>query len=202
VQDVVSWTLDQYALIGTALVLFGFLGLLRGVSRELRSMIGVGVGMLLARVLVPRLSKQINSLYKMGHFAFAVTSSDPGAAWQQAQNAPDLIQTSADLQFVSLLVFVGVVLASYLWGQSRVAGAFSLPSKVLGVVAGGINGFLVAYYVCPILLPESEAVVRVPSGEINAALSSTRTVALVVVAILVILIALGLRASRSPDPRR
>ena len=201
-EEVVSWSLDQYALIGVTLALFGFLGFVRGVSRELRSMIGIGAGMLLASVLVPNLGKQINFLYKLGHFAFAAAGGDPGSAWQKAQLVPDLIQTPADLQFFAVLVFIGLVAISYLWGQSRVAAPSSLPSKVLGVLAGGINGFLVAYYVCPVLLPTSEAVITVPSGKINAALANSRTMALVAVLAVVVLIALGLRASRSPSPRR
>ena len=195
-----SWNVDQYALIGITLLLFGFLGFRRGANRELRSMVGIGLAMLLARVLVPNLGKQINFLYRLGRFALAVVDSDPSNAWQEAQLLPDLIQTPEDLQFVSLLVFLGIILLCYLWGQSRIAAPFSLSSRVLGALAGGINGFLVAYYVFPILL-KSEAVIRVPGGEINAALGNSRTMALAAVFAVVVLIGLGLKASRSPNPR-
>lgn len=199
-EGVVSWNVDQYALIGVTLCLFGFLGFRRGANRELRSMIGIGLAMLLASVLVPNLGTQINFLHKLGCFALAVTNSDPSSAWQETQLLPDLVQTPEDLQFVSLLVFLGIILLCYLWGQSRIAAPFSLSSKVLGALAGGINGFLVAYYVFPILL-KSEAVIRVPGGEINAALGNSRTMALAAVLAVVVLIALGLKASRSPNPR-
>jgi len=198
VQDVVSWSLDQYALIGATLALFGFLGFLRGVNRELRSMIGIGLGMLLASVMVPNMGKQINSLYKLGRFAVVTIDVDPETAWREVQMLPDLIQTSADLRFASLLVFCLVGLVFYLWGQGRSVAPPSLVSKVLGLVAGGINGFLVAYYAFPLLLPRSEAVITVPSGRINATLANSRSMALVAVFIVVILIALGLRSSRSP----
>jgi len=200
VEDVLSWSVDQYALIGVTLALFGSLGFVRGASRELRSMVGIGVGMLMANALVPHLSKQINSVYKLGRFAFAAIDGDPGAAWQEAQLLPDLVRTPRDLQLASLAVFIGVVLICYLWGQTSIAAASSLPSRLLGLLAGGINGFLVAYYAFPILFPKSEAVITVPSGRINAALGSSRTMALVAVFIVVVVIALGLKASRAPRP--
>jgi len=200
VEDIVSWHVGQNPLIGATMALFGFLGFVRGANRELRSMVGIGLGMLLATLLVPNLGKQINSLCKLGRFAFAVIDSDPSTAWQKAQVSPDLIQTPADLQIVSLLLFVGLVLASYLWGHSQTAAPPSVPSKLLGVLAGGINGFLIAYYVFPILFPKSEAVITVPSATINQALRSSRTMALVAVLVVVVLIGLGLKASRPPKP--
>ena len=78
-EGVVSWNVDQYALIGVTLCLFGFLGFRRGANRELRSMIGIGLAMLLASVLVPNLGTQINFLHKLGCFALAVMDSDPSS---------------------------------------------------------------------------------------------------------------------------
>jgi len=192
-EGTVNITVDQYLLLGGTLVLFSFLGLRRGVNRELFTMLGIGVGMWLANSFGPSLVPVANRLYKLVRLVLSgkLTSDD-------AASFPDLIQTASDVQLLSLAVFAVILLAFYLWGQGRIRGPQSGMSQFLGLVAGGVNGFLVAYYLYPALLPRSTAVITLPSGQINATLTNNQTVALVIVVFTVLLIAFGLHNASRP----
>lgn len=199
-EGAVTWNVSQYMLVGLTLGLFAFVGFRRGVNRELLSMVGIGLGMLLATVLAPGLGPQVNRFYRLARFSLGggLTADDPTAAWQKARELPNFVRTPADEQFLSVVVFAVIALLFYLWGQGRAATAHSLTSRVLGLLAGGINGFLVAYFLFPLIFPEPRAVITVPSGDISAALSSSQTIALAGVFFVVVLIAFGLHsASRS-----
>ena len=117
---------------------------------------------------------------------------------EDATILPDLIRTANDVQLLSLAIFGVILLAFYLWGQGRVRGPHSGMSQFLGLVAGGVNGFLVAYYLYPALLPKSTAVITLPSGQLNATLTNAQTVALVIVIFMVLLIAFGLHNASRP----
>lgn len=199
-EGAVTWHVNQYLLVGLTLALFGFVGFRRGVNRELFSMVGIGLGMLLANVLAPQLGPQVNRFYRLTRFALGggITGDDPVSAWQRVRELPDLISTPGDVQLLLVLVFVVTALFFYLWGQGRIAVAYSLTSRLLGLLAGGVNGFLVAYYLFPLLFPEPKAVITLPSDEVTAVLSNSQTIALASVFFVIVLIAFGLHsASRS-----
>lgn len=196
----VNITVGYYLPVGMVLLLFGLVGLKRGVDRELFSMLGIALGMWLAGSFGPSLAPLVNRLYKLGRFALTggLTSGEPTAAWQDAKAWPDLIRTASDVQLLVAGVFGIIVLLFYLWGQIGVRPPQTGMSKLLGLVAGGINGFLVAYFLFPALLPQSKAVITLPSGQINATLSNRQTVALAIVVFTVLLIAFGLHNASRP----
>jgi len=199
-EGTINITIGYYLPVGATLLFFGFLGFRRGVNRELFSMFGIALGMWLASSLGPALVPLANRLYKLLRFALTegLTSGDPTAAWQNAKAWPDLIRTTADVQLLALGVFVVIVLLFYLWGQGRARPPQTGMSKLLGLVAGGINGFLIAYFLFPALLPKSTAVITLPSGQINATLGNRQTVALAIVIFTVLLIAFGLHSASRP----
>ena len=138
--EVLTWTVNQYLLLGITLAVFGFVGFRRGVNRELLSMVGIGLGMMIAGSSGPALQPQVNQLYRMLRFAVGggLSSSDPTAAWAVASKLPPIIATTAETQTLSLFVFIIVVIVAALivagvyLGKSRgsVGGAFKL-----GVIA-------------------------------------------------------------------
>jgi uncharacterized membrane protein required for colicin V production len=195
--------ISQYALLGITLAVFGLLGFRRGVNRELLLMVGIAVAMLLANSIGPALIPVVNQLYRLLRFAVSggLGGADPTAAWQASKQLPDLVSATRDAQFVVIGVFVLIVLTFYAWGQRRVAEPRSFMSKILGLLAGGINGFLVAYYLFPVLLAQSGAGTSLPSQEISAILTSGQTIALVIVVFMVLLIAFGLYNSTGPRKR-
>lgn len=201
-ENILTWTINQYVLLGIVLAIFAFLGLKRGVNRELLSMIGVGLGILLADGLAHALQGWINRFYKLGRFALAggLTADDPTQAWQQIEKLPALVSTPEDLRFLGILIFLILTLVVYLLGQRFIAAPKTAMAQFLGLLAGGINGFLVAYYLFPLVLAPSKAVINLPSSEVKATLGSSRTIAMVVVLVIVVLIAFGLHST--PSGRR
>ncbi len=199
-ENILTWTINQYVLLGIVLAIFAFLGFKRGVNRELLSMIGVGLGILLADGLAHALQGWVNRFYKLGRFALAggLTAADPTQAWQGIEKLPALVSTPEDLRFLAILIFLILLLVIYLLGQRFIAAPKTFMAQFLGLLAGGINGFLVAYYLFPLVLVPSQAVIiKLPSSEVKATLGSSRSIAMVVVLVIVVLIAFGLHSTPS-----
>ena len=190
----VTWNLNQYLVMGTLLGVFALVGFRRGVNRELLSVIGIGLGIFVAQRTAPTLGPQVNSVYRMMRFALrgGLTSDNPTDAWEQARRLPDLVKSQADVQLCGVVVFFLVVLVFYLVGQQYVAGPRSIILKLLGVFTGVVGGFLMAYYLIPIIFPEPQAVITLPSGQMQETLRRGETVAYVVAFFVAVLIALGL----------
>jgi uncharacterized membrane protein required for colicin V production len=204
VDGAVTWTIDQYVIVGTALVAFGFIGLQRGVHRELHSMVGIGIGALLSGWLARTLAPQINRLYRLGRYALEVglSGEDPGVAWRRIGATPDLVQATENVSSASVVVFCLIVLVAFMWGQRRVAAPHAFLPRLLGMLAGALNGFLVCYYLVPLVFPTPRAIIAVQSGGIRNVLTGGQTPALVAVSLVAILIAFGLHSASGPGPER
>jgi len=192
--NALTWTVDQYLLLGVTLALFALVGLRRGVNRELLSMVGIGVGILVSERGAVVLQPQVNRLYQMVRFALSggLSSPDPTAAWAQASSLPPLVSTAAHLQTLALCVFVLIVLIFYLLGQRLLRKSNSIIIRFLGMLAGGINGYLTASFIFPTLLNGAPAVITVPSQAVTTTLSTPRNIAFVIVFFIVVMIVFGL----------
>jgi uncharacterized membrane protein required for colicin V production len=201
----VTWTLSEYALLGLVVGGFALVGLLRGVNRELLSAIGVGIAILLAEPAATALGPQVNLFVKLGQLAFSggLAGGDLGASWSKIREAESFIQTPDDMRLFGVALFLLMVALAYAIGQIRIQAPAGPVLRVLGLMAGGVNGFLIAFYLFPILFPKPTALIAVPSGQVQATLTSGSTIARVVLVFVVVLIALGLySASRRPVDRR
>lgn len=185
---------SEHVLMGLLLGLFALVGFRRGVHRELISLVGMGLGMLAANALTGPLIPSVNRFYRMARFALGggMSAADPTVAWRQAQAAPDLIRTAAQQQTLGLVVFLFVVLLFIIGGQIWGAKPRSLLLRVLGALMGLINGYLVARFLTPVLFAAPRALIALPSGEVQARLTDTETLAFAVLFFVGIIIALGL----------
>lgn len=202
--EAVTWNLNHYIVMGVFLGLFGVIGFRRGVNRELLSVIGISLGIIFSSGLAPALTPQINRFYKLARFAVSggLTSGDPAAAWHEAQGYPVLLESPQDMQVLGVVLFFLTVLLFYAIGQVRIAPPNSFVLSILGLFTGAINGFLMAYYLVPIIFPTPEAVITVQSAEVQQTLTSAQTVARVVAFFVFVLIALGLYSASSPRQRQ
>jgi uncharacterized membrane protein required for colicin V production len=192
--SVVTWDVNQFVLSGLALVLFGIVGFRRGVNRELLSVIGIAIGVMLSGPLAAAVGPQMNRFYKLGRFALGggLASDDLSAAWQQAKGLPDPFQTPGDTQLLGLVVFLLIALFFLLLGQARIAAPASMMVRFLGGLTGLVNGFMVAHYIFPIAFPDTTAVIMVSSDQVQETLSNDQTIAYVVALLVAVLIAFGL----------
>ncbi|MHB1294304.1 MAG: hypothetical protein ACYC4R_04820 [Anaerolineae bacterium] len=176
-QGTITWTLSHTTLVGAAVVVLAVVGFQRGVNRELTTMLGIGAGILLSPMLSTMLAPMLTRVVQ-------VVASGQGKLAPQA--AP-------------LLVLVVVVLGFVAYGQFRVQGPHSIVSRLLGLVAGGINGYLLVAFVLPRLTGEATTL-SVAGGGAQIAEGSDVT-AWMVVALVVVLIVFGLYSSRGVEPK-
>ena len=132
--------------------------------------------------------------YRLGRFFLsgAFASDDLGAEWQKAKQWPDLLQTDAHMQLFAICLFFFIVLIFVLVSQWRSPRPSGVPVRVLGLAAGGINGFLIAYYLSPYLFSAAQATITLPSAEIRGVVTERQNIALVAFAFVTVMIVLGL----------
>jgi hypothetical protein len=202
-EDVVTWNVNQYMLIGFTLALFGFVGFRRGANRELISMIGVAIGVMFSNALAVALRPGINRLNVLVRFALAggISAEDPTTIYQTYKNLPELVKASDQL-FLSFIIFAIIIWVFYFYGEKRIAGPHALASRIVGLLAGGINGFLVGFYLFPMLFPKTRAVINLPGNVVNRTLGDSKTWALAVFFFIVVLVIFGLYSSSGPGKRR
>jgi uncharacterized membrane protein required for colicin V production len=203
VVDPATLTVNHYVLLTVMLAVFGVLGFRRGVNRELLALIGIGLGIWLGSGLGLVLKAWVNMTYKLGQFALTggIRSADRAATWDAMRNMPDMVSTPAQERLLAVVVFALIVLLFYWIAQRRIPAPTAFIVRVLGLLAGAINGFLIAYYLLPIIFPTPETVIHLPSGQIRTVLTDSQTIAIVIVLLVVVLIGVGLHGAAAPKRR-
>ena len=201
--SVVTWNVSQYAVMGLALGLFGFLGFRRGVNRELLSLIGIGIGMLLATQFAPSLVPSVNRFYKLGRLAMSggLTSDNPMEAWQSVQQLPALVQTPEEIELLGMIIFLLVFGFFYLAGEKSFPAPGSMTLRILGLGLGVITGFLFIYYLMPILFYGSRMVITLPSGEVRNTLFEGQVPAKMAALFVFVLIVFGVYTASGAKKR-
>ncbi len=188
-------------------ILFGLMGFLRGVAREIITALGIIIAYAFLRWGEDFLVNWTNKFHKL--FLFAVkgglAAEDPTTIWPGVANLPPLIQSDSDKLFFRLLVFISLVFLAYIvgnriissntdtFGPLAIYSKLPLLSRILGLATGLMEGFLISYFVIPQLFPKRETVVRLPTGDVTTFLS--QNLALVAVGFMAVLIAFGLRSA-------
>ena len=117
---------------------------------------------------------------------------DPAAAWAAAKALPALIETEADQRLLSVAAFVIMALLVYMIGDRRFGPGETFLPRLLGLFVGLINGFMVAYYLAPVVLTTTEVNITVQSEDVQATLTDGQTLARVALFLICVLIAVGL----------
>jgi len=190
----VTWNLSSFVLLGLLLGIFGVLGFKRGIRRELIGLVGIIVAILIVSQSLPSLKPKINQMYRMARLAWniGVQKQDPGQAWAEASQQPDIIQSSDEERALAILLFVLITALGYLLAQRYVPEPHTLWLRFLGLLGGLFNGFWIAMYALPLVFPEPTTTITVPSGEVRAALSNEYIIARVIAVFVFVIIALGI----------
>jgi len=192
-----------HVLIGIG-VIFGLIGFLRGVAREVITAIGIIVAYLILRLGERPLTVWVNRLYRMAVFAArgGLIAEDPTSIWARVRELPPLIETDAERLTFRLVAFTVLAVFSYmagnriLGGRPKAFGPFIIYpgppffSRLLGIAVGLMNGYLVAHFTLPYAFPKAETVIRLPTGLVVEFLRTN--LAFVFIGLVVILITLGL----------
>jgi hypothetical protein len=200
-------TLTNIQLLLAIGVVFGLIGFLRGVAREIITVVGIIIAYGLIRWGEASLVRWTNKFHKLFVFAAkgGLAADDPTAIWPQVANLPPLIETDGEKLAFRLAVFVLLVILAYVVGNrvlSSRKGTFgplatypglSILSRSLGLATGLIEGWLITYFVLPEVFPKRETVIRLPTGPVAGFLS--QNVALVFVGFVIVLIVYGLRSA-------
>jgi len=190
-------------MLGVFLVVFAYLGLRRGVSRELTLTLGIVLGILISPSMAIGFTPWVNRFYRLGRFALSggLFSDNPAAAWQATSAVGELVKSPRDQQVFTVVLFFAIVLLFFLIGRARIPVGKTVMLRVLGALTGAINGFLVAYYLSPYLLNVYETTVVVPSQELRKTLTAADNIALAVWVFIAVVIAFGLYNARGSRKR-
>lgn len=186
---------------------FGLIGFLRGVAREIITTIGIIIAYAIVRGGEASLVRWANKFHKLALFVMrgGLTAEDPTVIWPQVANLPPFIATDADKAIFRLVVFLSLAVLAYIVGNKILSAkkvpfgplaiypSLSLLSRLLGVAAGLIDGYLIAYFVIPEVFPKRETIIRLPTGTVTGFLN--QNVVFVFIGFLVILIVYGLRSA-------
>ncbi|MBC8262689.1 MAG: CvpA family protein [Anaerolineales bacterium] len=186
---------------------FGLMGFLRGVAREVITAMGIIIAYAFIKWGESLLVRWTNKFHKLVVFAAkgGLAADDPTAIWPQVANLPPFIETDADKLVFRLIVFISLVSVAYIVGNRVLSGRaatfgplaiypdLSPLSRFLGLATGLMEGYLIAYFVIPEVFPKAETVVKLPTGTVTVFLG--QYVALVLVGFLAVLIAFGLRSA-------
>lgn len=195
---------------------FVVMGFARGVRAEVWVTAFILIAFLVLRVSGETLITYANRTYKLSRFALAggIIAENPVEIWQQFADSPPLIESETEKLMFRVAVFLVLYLLGLIVGRVTVERALTpvglqlirelpdLGERVLGAVVGGVNGFLVAFFVLPRILPaEQETVIVVPETNTIAEFMSNNVVNIAFVMV-VIIILLGLMASGGIRQRR
>jgi hypothetical protein len=203
--DVVTWTLNQYVAMGLMLGVFGFIGLTRGIRRELYASVAIVLAIVIVGASSGTLTDPINRYYRMFKFVRqgGMNAEDPAAEWQEIRGEPELIASPESQNALKLAVFATIVLLGYFMGQRFGPMPFGIMPRILGLFIGLFNGFGITYFLLPIIFPEPKALIEIPAGQVQQTMLRPEFLAQLGILFIFVMIAFGLfSASGRARPRQ
>lgn len=190
--------LDQLYLFTGFIVLFGLMGLRRGISKELLTLVGVFLAIAVGKWGAPLLKPWANRYYKLVMFSLkgGLVAEDPSSVLAEIEKLKAPITTAHDLLVLGTVAFGLVVLAFYLLGEFVIKPPKKASQRLLGLVLAGMNGYFIAYFLVPRHLPKPQATFRFSTSGMMDLLS--QNLIKVLLAFVLILIFLGLQMSTRP----
>jgi hypothetical protein len=190
--------LDQLYLIIGFIVLFGLMGLRRGVFRELLTLLGVFLAIVVGKWGTSFLEPWVNRFYKLIMFALkgGLITDDPSSVLAEMGVLTPLVTTDSDRLILGTVVFALVILAFYLLGEYVIDPPKKISQRLAGVILAGVNGYFIAYFLVPRHLPTPQTTIRFSTSGMIDLLA--RNLIIVVLIFVIILIVLGLQMSTKP----
>ncbi|MFQ5593262.1 MAG: hypothetical protein ACE5HA_03870 [Anaerolineae bacterium] len=190
-------------------IVFVVVGFVRGVRAEAWITVFVLIAFAFLRLAGDTLIIWTNRIYRLSRFALAggIIAENPVEIWQKFADNPPLIETEVEKLLYRMTLFVALYLVGLIIGRVSVQRELvpvslrlvrklpDLGERVMGAILGGVNGFLIAFFVLPRVLPaDKETVIVVPKTSIVTEFM-TENIVNVAFVILVVIILLGLMAT-------
>lgn len=190
-------------------IVFIVVGFTRGVRAEGWITAFILIAFVILRVLGDTLITWANRIYKLTRFALAggIIAENPVEIWQQFADKPPLIESDTEKLLFRMALFLVLYLLGFVIGRIAVQRTLEpvgfrlirklpdLGERLLGAVLGAVNGFLIAFFVLPRVLPaEKETVIVIPKTSIVAEFMAENLINVVFV-VIVMVILLGLMAT-------
>ncbi len=190
-------------------IVFIVVGFIRGVRSEAWITTFILIAFAVLRIAGDTLITYTNRIYRLTRFALAggIIAENPVEIWQQFADKPPLIETEVEKLLFRMALFLalylfGLILGRFTVKRTLVPVGFQLIRKLpdlgerfLGAVLGGVNGFLIAFFVLPQVLPaEKETVIVIPKTSVVTDFM-TENLANVAFVVLIIIILMGLMAT-------
>ena len=190
--------LNQLYLITGLVVLFGLMGLRRGVFRELLTLVGVFLATVVGRWGAPFLEPWVNRFSKLIMFALkgGLVTDDPASVLAEMGDLTPPVTTDSDRLILGTAAFALIILAFYLLGEFVVDPPKAISQRLSGIVLAGVNGYFIAYFLAPRHLPTPRTTIRFSTSDMIDLL--TQNLIKVVLAFVIVLIVLGLQMSTKP----
>jgi uncharacterized membrane protein required for colicin V production len=190
--------LNQFYLFIGFIVLFGLMGLRRGISRELLTLVGVFLATAVGEWGAPFLKPWVNRYYKLVMFSLkgGLVTENPASVLAEIEGLKLPVTTAHDLLILGTAAFGLVVLAFYLLGEFVIKPPKKASQRLLGLVLAGMNGYFIAYFLVPRHLPTPQTTIRFSTSGMMDLLS--QNLIKVVLALVLVLIFLGLQMSTRP----
>jgi len=190
--------LNQLYLMVGFVILFGLMGLRRGVFRELLTLFGVFVGIAVGSWATDFLEPWLNRFHRLFMFVLkgGLVAEDPTSILAEVKELPPLVVTDSDRLILGTAAFGLIVLAFYLLGEFAIDPPKTASQRFSGVILAGTNGYFIAYFLAPRHLPMPETTIRFSTSGLVDLLS--QNLVKVVLVFVLILIVLGLQMSTRP----
>lgn len=205
--------LEVVALFAVVFIVFGFV---RGVRAEAWITTFILLTFVVLETFGDTLTTWANRVYRLSRFALAggIIAENPVDIWQEFANAPPLIETGSEQVLFRLSVLLALYLLGTIIGRLTVKRTLEpvglrlvrklpdLGERLLGALLGGVNGFLIAFFVLPRVLPaDKETVIVLPKTTVvtdymNENIVNVGFVVIVIVVLLGLMATGGIRQGR------
>ncbi|MBS1252463.1 MAG: hypothetical protein MAG451_01502 [Anaerolineales bacterium] len=189
--------------------LFIVVGFIRGVRAEGWITAFIVFAFVILRIAGDTLTTWANRIYKLSRFGLAggIIAENPVEIWEETVNMSPLIETDVEKVLFRMALFLALYLLGLVAGRIAVKRVLvpvgfglirelpDLGERLLGAVLGAVNGFLIAFFVLPRVLPaRKETVIVVPETSVVTDFMNENVVN-AAFAVVVIIILLGLMAT-------
>jgi len=193
--------INQWWFVAIVAIAFAYLGARRGLGIEVFVLAGVAVGILLADWLAQFLTPWINTVYQLVMAIVRERVSSPEKAFAVLSKQPKFITTAYHLKLLGSVLFVVLVVVGFLIGRKRSAKAKPprLTTRVLAALVGGVNGYLIAYFLFPRHIMAAKTVIEMPTAPVRELLQVQVGVPILIV--ILVAITMGVLGTRQGKPR-